>query len=184
VKTQEKASELATMLQAEDFYESIEAMRQAADYIFDLYRDLYEKTHKERGTLYAKAIETIKGLPEWVIVSQDPSITQSEREAVLKPLTQRAIPDLGLPDEAVVCSFCRATVDQMETDIAATDAFRDQAIKKIQEMAAPGDKIERVRVSTIFTGKLETEEDIDAALTKLKDHLLKLLSSGIKIILE
>ncbi|MDL1961435.1 MAG: BREX system P-loop protein BrxC [Deltaproteobacteria bacterium] len=183
-KAQEKASELATLLEAEDFYDSLEAMKQAADHISGLYSDLYERTHKEREILYAKALETIKGLPEWVAISQDPSITQSEREAVLKPLTQRAALELELLEGASVCRVCRATVGQMETDIAATEAFRDQAIKKIQEMAAPGEKIERVRVSTIFTGKLETEGDIDAALSKLKDHLLKLLSSGIKIILE
>ncbi len=183
-KTQEKASDLSMLLDAEEFYESLETMKQAADHLSGLYRDLYEGIHKDREALYAKALETIKGLPEWAAVSQDPSITQSQRDAVLKPLIQRAIHEFDLPDEAIVCGVCRATIDQMETDIAAAEAFRDHAIKKIQEMAAPGDKIERVRVSTIFTGKLETEQDIDAALSKLKNHLLKLLSSGIKIILE
>lgn len=101
-KAQEKASELTKLLEAEHFYESIEAMKQAAGYISGLYRNLHEKTHKERETLYVKALETIKGLPEWVAVSQDPSITQSERDAVLKPLTQRAIPDLEITDGAVV----------------------------------------------------------------------------------
>jgi len=183
-KAQEKAPELATLLDAEDFYESLGAMKQAADYLSGRYRDIYERTHKERETFYSKALETIKGLPEWAAVSQDPSITQSQRDTVLKPLIQRAALKLDLPEGAGVCRACEATVVQMETDITAVDAIRDQAIKKVQEMAAPGEKIERVRVSTIFTGKLETEQDIDAALSKLKDHLLKLLSSGIKIILE
>jgi hypothetical protein len=183
-KTQEKASDLSMLLDAEDFYESLETMKQAADHLSGLYRNLYEEIHKDREALYAKALETIKGLPEWAAVSQDPSITQSQRDAVLKPLIQRAAMKLDLPEGAAVCKICGATVSQMETDIAAVDAIRDQTIKKIQEMAAPEEKIERVRVSTIFTGKLETEGDIDTALSKLKDHLLKLLSSGIKIILE
>lgn len=109
---------------------------------------------------------------------------RSQRDAVLKPLIQRAAMKLDLREGAAVCNLCGATVGQMETDITAVDAIRDQVIKKIQEMAAPDEKIERVRVSTIFTGKLETEGDIDAALSRLKEHLLKLLSSGIKIILE
>lgn len=73
---------------------------------------------------------------------------------------------------------------QVETDIAAAEALRDQAMKKIQEMAAPGEKIERVKVSTLLTGKLETPEDVEMAVNQIREHLLKLLSSGIKIILE
>jgi hypothetical protein len=71
----------------------------------------------------------------------------------------------------------------METDITVVDAIKDRVIKDVQQMAAPGEKIERVRVSTLFTGKLESPEDVETAINNLRDHLLKLLASGIKIIL-
>ena len=159
-------------------------MNQAADYISGAYKDLYKATHKMRAEMYDKALETIKGLPEWATISEDPSVSESEREAVLRPLAERAMSDFDLSEGGVVCNTCKATVAQMETDIAAIDAIRDQAMKKIQEMAAPGEKIERVRVSTIFTGKLETPEDVETAINQLKEHLLKLLSRGMKVILE
>lgn len=183
-KTEEKASELAELLEAETFFESLEAIRQAADHIAEVYKNLYESTHKRRAEIFSKALEEIKGLPEWATISQDPSISEAERQAVLRPVRERAADDLDLPDDGVVCSACKATVAQMETDIVAIDSIRDQAVKKIQELAAPGEKIERVRVSSLFTGKLETPEDIETAISELKKHLLKLLSRGVKIVLD
>ena len=184
IKAEEKASELSTLLESEDFYLSLEALKQASDYISNSYRDLYGAIHKRREEMYAKALEAIKGLPEWAAISEAPSISESERKTLLKPVTERAVSDLDLSEGGVVCQLCKATIAQMETDIAAIDAIRLQVIKRIQEMAAPGEKIERVRVSTIFTGKLETPEDVEAVIDQLREHLLKLLSSGIKIILE
>jgi len=184
IEAEEKASELGALLESEDFYLSLEALKQASGYISNSYRDLYGAIHKTREEIYAKALETIKGLPEWAAISEDPSISESERKTLLRPVTERAVSDLNLSEGGVVCQLCKATIAQMETDIAAIDAIRLQVIKRIQEMAAPGEKIERVRVSTIFTGKLETPEDVEAVIDQLREHLLKLLSSGIKIILE
>jgi Ran GTPase-activating protein (RanGAP) involved in mRNA processing and transport len=48
----------------------------------------------------------------------------------------------------------------------------------------PEEKVERVNVSKLFTGKLENEEDVEEALNLLKDILLKLVAGGAKIILE
>jgi hypothetical protein len=72
----------------------------------------------------------------------------------------------------------------METDIAAVDAIKSRAFKDVQQMAAPGEKIERVRISTLFAGKLESPEDVEIAINNLRDHLLKLIATGTKVILE
>ncbi|MEA3385971.1 MAG: hypothetical protein U9Q89_05920 [Thermodesulfobacteriota bacterium] len=69
-------------------------------------------------------------------------------------------------------------------DITVVDAIRDQVIRDVQELAAPGEKIERVRVSTLFTGRLENPEDVEIAINQLKEHLLKLVANGAKVILE
>lgn len=183
-KAEEKAAELATLLESETFYESIEAMKQAAEYISDKYADLYQASHSRRAQLYGKALETVKGLPEWAAIAEDPLISEQEREAIIRPVTERAANKLDLPQDAAACKNCKATIAQMETDIAVVDAIRGGVIKDAQEMAAPGEKIERVRVSTLFTGKLETPEDVETAINNLRDHLLKLLASGIKVILE
>lgn len=74
------------------------------------YRDLDERTHNERESLYAMTVETIKSLLEWAAVSLNPTITPNEKEMVLKPLAQRAALELDLPDGSAGCRVCRATV--------------------------------------------------------------------------
>ena len=57
-------------------------------------------------------------------------------------------------------------------------------VKRLQEIAAPGEKIERVKVSSLFMGKMETPEDVEEAINQLRDYLLKLIGTGAKVILE
>lgn len=183
-KTEEKATELSSLLESETFYESLEALKQDAESLFKSYSDLYGETHARRAELYAKALETVKGLPEWAAICEDPSVSDAERNAVISPLSERAANNLDLPEGSAVCNTCKATIAQMETDITAVDAIRNQVIRGVQELAAPGEKIERVRVSTLFTGRLESPEDVEIAINQLKEHLLKLVASGTKVILE
>jgi len=182
-KTGEKASEVASLLESETFYEAIEAMKQAAEYISNKYATLYQETHERRAEEYSKALDTVKGLPEWAAIAQDQSTSDAERAFVIRPITDRAVNDLDLYEESAVCNNCKATIAQMETDIAAVDAIKSRVIKDVQQMAAPGEKIERVRVSTLFTGKLESAEDVETAIGQIREHLLKLLARGIKVIL-
>lgn len=183
-KVEAKFQELDGILDSETFYESLEALRLAAVYLTNAYGDLYRETHAQRAEVYGQALESVKGLPEWVDILKDESISDAERQAVLHPLTQRAEHDLNLPGGAETCSLCGATIPQMETDISVVEAIRDSVIKRVQELFAPEEKFERVRVSTLFSGKLETTEDVDNFIEQLKEHLLKLVASGVKVLLD
>jgi hypothetical protein len=183
-KSQWSAQELSDLLQSDLFYESIEAIRQTTASILAVYTELYHQKHNQRSESYSQAIESIKGLPDWLAISEDPSIPETERNAILSPLNQRALQDFDLPEGEAVCRSCRATLSQIETDILAVEAIKNQVLKALQRVADPGEKIERVKISTLLTGKLESPNDVDAALKQLREYLLKLLSSGVKIILE
>lgn len=179
-----KAEELSQVLKSEKFHESIEALKQAASSLSRAYYDLYQWTHAKRAEVFRQALETVKGMPEWAAVSNDPSITENERTSLIAPLYNRATDEFRLEESEAVCKSCKATIAQMETDILAVDVIRDQVIRRILEKAAPEEKTERVRVSTLFTGKLETADDVEMAIAQLREHLLKLVASGVKVILE
>jgi len=183
-ETQKSAQELSDLLQSDLFYESIETIRQTTASILAVYTRLYHQKHNQRSESYNQAIESIKGLPDWLAISEDPSISEMERNAILSPLTQRAIQDFELPEGEAVCRSCRATLSQIETDILAVEAIKNQVLKALQGVANPGEKIERVKISTLLTGKLETPDDVEAALMQLREYLLKLLSSGVRVIFE
>jgi hypothetical protein len=73
----------------------------------------------------------------------------------------------------------------MESDVAALGGLFAQVVAQIQKLITPKDvKIERVRVAEFFTSSLETEDQVKQAVERLQDHLLTLLSEGVKIVLE
>ena len=183
-EAEEKAVELTSLLDSEKFYESMETLKQASSLLSKAYMGLYRQSHEERGKEYSKALEIAKGIPEWVAINNDPSISEVERNSLIAPIFNRATDKLDMEEGDFVCKSCRATLGQLETDIEAVEAVRDKVIRKIYEKAAPEEKTERVRISTLLTGKLETAEDVETAINELREYLLKLVASGVKVILE
>ena len=60
-----------------------------------------------------------------------------------------------------------------------------RTVLQVQKATAPPEqKIERVRVSTFFATSIDSEEQVKESVTRLQDHLLKLLDEGVKIVLE
>jgi hypothetical protein len=182
--TTKKAGELAALVESETFYDQIEAIRLTTKAVTKKFADLYGELHQQRLGVYTAALEAVKAMPEWAAIAADASIPEATRSGVLAPLLSRAKDDLELAEGAAACANCCATVAQIETDIAAVDAFRSQVVQRLQKLVAPEEKIERVRVSDFITGRLETTADIEKAISQLKEHLLKLLAKGVKIILE
>ena len=73
----------------------------------------------------------------------------------------------------------------MESDIEAIGGLFAKVISEIQRLTTPPDvKIERVRISEYFGGSFESVEQIKEAVSRLQDHLLKLLDEGVKIVVE
>lgn len=179
-----KAQELSDSLNYEEFFDKLETIRLASKAINNQYRKLYEKIHEERQSIYSKALEHIRGLPEWAAISENPDISDEQRQVLLLPLTARCEHELDVLENTSVCKICRTTIDQIETDVMVVEAIRDQVFKRILELAAPDDKFVRLKISNLFSGTLETEEDVKNFLEILNQHLMKELKKGIRIILE
>ena len=73
----------------------------------------------------------------------------------------------------------------MESDLAALDGLKSQAIARVQEITTPKEtRMERVRVAKFFAGSIDSEDAVTEAVKLLQDHLLKLLDEGVKIVVE
>jgi hypothetical protein len=63
-----------------------------------------------------------------------------------------------------------------------------QVLARLQELTTPADqkqtRVERVRVSDFFGGVLDNDESINSAVERFREHLLKLIDEGAKIIVE
>lgn len=202
-ETSQAATELRQALESERFYDYLDAIGRATGLLRDSYHDLYVCFHQQRHDDYASAIDEIRGLPEWGHVaswveSADEPVIRQERQhrldAVLSRLSGKICETPVLAEDHDVCTRCRATIAQMESEIAAVDTLKLHAIRELQELAAPEKKTVRVRVASILGSLIEKpdnpddSEEFEARLAErideFKEHLMKLLAEGARIILE
>lgn len=175
---QERATEVAELLKSPDLYEHLARLDALAKVLEDRYRELYEGCHAERTTVFAQAVEEVKGHPEW---GQIPDETIG---SVLQPLGSRACKALDLPRGSAVCAICHATITQMESDLAAVVGLTAQVLARIEELTTPEQPIERVRLASFFDGAFDSSDAVDAAVGRLRTHLLKLVEANVRVVVE
>jgi len=173
----EKATELKAIFASEDFYDRLEAVRIDSESIFDAYSILYESKHRNRKEAYKKGMELVKGHSSFSLLSSE------DQKEVLNPFTTRYCENAILTDTNT-CDSCRATIEQLESDALAIRSIQETAIRKIEELTAPDEKIQYVRVSELVSGYMEKKEDVEKALEEIREHIMKMLAEGYKVYLQ
>jgi hypothetical protein len=77
----------------------------------------------------------------------------------------------------------------MESDLAALTSLKAQVLVRVYEMIGStakgaGTRVERVKVLDFFVDALDSQESVDEAVGRLREHLQKLVAEGAKIIVE
>jgi hypothetical protein len=174
----ETAASLKTSLPSETFYEAVAEIKAGAAAIEAAYRQQYSDLHRRRAERYEAALEKIKGQTDW------PGVSEEMQDPLLSPLSSRACRDEALPPAEMSCSSCRATLDQMESDLAAVNGLVSRAIERVKEIVEPQVKTEKVHLAEFFPSSLDSPEAVDEALENLRNHLVKLLNEGVKVVLQ
>jgi uncharacterized membrane protein len=183
----EVANRLRENLDAEYFVDHIPEIKADAELIAKAYAEDYVKIHTQRAQEYQKAIEEIKGRSEWT------SIPPEQQEVLLNELQKRACThDLAAEKNwsltANECPVCRASIAQMESDLAAMSGLKSQVLYRIQELTVLTEEkeviIERVRLGDFSSETIDSEEAVEQVVERLREHLLDRVSKGVKIILE
>lgn len=178
------AADLQDLLKSDDALAEIEAIRQNAEVIAAGYRTLYQKAFENRKSAYTEARDQIKGRPEWLDVDNDPKITPEQKAMLLQPLSARADAEMDLPASATVCRKTGATLAQLESDLDAVEVIARGVLKRILDLIAPEEKIERVSVGRLYPGRIKTRPELDQFIDSLKERLSKILAQGGTIILD
>ena len=175
----DRAQVLRGRLEDGTYYGTSPEVDEALASLETTYQDLYLARHSERATTFGIAVASVKALPDWSLVPEE------MQETLLKLLAAR-VHDLDMPEHALTCRDCGASLAEMASDLAAVDRLRSDVLLRVQELTAPEEKIERVRVSDVIgIGQtLNTPEEVEELLERLRDHLLKLIASGVKVVLE
>jgi hypothetical protein len=167
---------LRDVLGSDSVYERLADIGRDAAEIAHAYQELYTDQHQRRRRVYEEAIATVEAHPEWG------NLPQEAQEQVLVPLVSRACGDLRL--EETTCHACRATLDQIASDLAAVTGLRGQALERIDELTAAQAPVVRVRLAEFFSGVILEAEELDRRVEALREHLQKLLAEGARIVFE
>jgi hypothetical protein len=177
------AARIEEIVGSADFFERQHILKESVEWIEGKFRLLYEEAHNRRSRLYEAAVEEIRQRPEWAALSSGAGPT-SDLEAVDAPLRLRACSEVRFDKAGPYCAVCHSSLGEMEADIRAVDALKSTVIEALARMVEPSERIERVKIASFLNGTLTTPEEVDAVVERLRDHLRKLVNTGVRVILE
>ena len=177
-------AELKSLLASEQFMEAWDTIVEHTQTVLNAYRTAYCELFDRRKQSYESAIGDIKNRAEWEpLEATHPGMAA----ALLSPLLGRVGAD---EDKAAVQagpSLGKASLTEMESDLAAIDGLKSSVLVKLQELSMGSEQkapVRKVRVSEFFNKPIQTQEDLTRALKLMEETLQKLIDEGAVVILE
>jgi hypothetical protein len=167
VDYEEQLNRLNDLLQRESFFKGFADIDQTTRALGERYKKQHDAALAARTTAYTEALAQLKAIPGWEQLDTD------QQERVAKTLASRA-----KVEEASGLS-----IPMLREQETACSGLLNKAISEMFEIL-DGSRLERVNLSSYFAGGIETEEQLDAALTGLRDHCVELLGAGKKILMQ
>lgn len=174
----EAARRLEDLLADADVCERLAEVEAAADLIRQRYAQIYAERHAARAAAYQEAMDDLRSRPDWL------ALQAADQEEVLAPLTKRACADLDRDLQETACRRCGASLQKMADDMQLLSTLRGTALARLQQLARPQVRIEHVTVGALLSGPLDSPEAVESALSRLREHLLRLIETGVQVILE
>ena len=175
---------LAGLLESDSALERVETVRLDAAVISTAYRTIYTSTFEQRRKAYTEARDEVKGHPDWLEMAERFAEQPDQLASLLAPLSQRADPEMDLPAGATTCRRTGATLGQIESDLEAVESITRQVLRKVIDLAAPEEKVERVAVAKLYPGRLANDEDLDSFIESLRERLAKAIAQGSTIVFD
>jgi len=163
----EHAAELTDLLQRESFFRELPAIEQLARSLLHAWERRYDLALAECTQAYEKAYAQLTAMPEWAALDEE------RRRRVAQPLTSRMKYDAA----------GRPPIPQLRADQEACPSRLSTAIEDLMRLL-DGDRVVTVRLSHFFTGGIDTEEQLDAALAALREECARLLGAGRKVLVQ
>ncbi|MCY2962981.1 MAG: BREX system P-loop protein BrxC, partial [Planctomycetota bacterium] len=176
--------ELKTLLASEQFIDSWDNIACHTKKVMGAYRTAYCELFDRRKKSYESAIDEIQNRTEWTpLESTNPSTAAS----LLSPLQGRVGTDDDRNAVAEGNSLGKASLTEMESDLAAVDGLKSSLLVKLQELSIGSEKkapVRKVRVSEFFNRPIQTQDDLKMAIKLIEETLQKCIDEGAIIILE
>ena len=161
-----KGAELEDNLSKETFFREIAAIEQAATAIQSDYKKRYNAALDGRVDAYLEALQNLTLTPGWE------RLTAAQQGEVSKHLRQCA-------DR----NFNNQTIRHLRSETEACDGRLSAAVERIHQ-TLEGERLATVSVAKFFSGGIDNEEQLEQALTGMREEFSKLLGAGKKVIVR
>jgi len=163
----ERAAQLEDMLQRETFFQQLPQIDQHTHAIETAYDAVFSAAVQMRHQAYAAAVSTLESTPGWEQLEAD------QQQRIAQPLASLA---KASAPQATAIPQIRADTD------ACPKRLRD-AVEQVRR-AIEGNRLVQVDATSYFRDGIETDEQLDAALTGLRDECAKHVGHGKKVFLK
>lgn len=170
----EAAEAIRSMLDGDEVYNQLELLGAKTELLATKYAEVYSNLHDDRNSSYNSAIDELKADLAWS------GLDSSDQERLLGPIQTRTCREFELNEKGTACRNCHAGYSQMQSDILAVEQLLAQARASLHDIVHP-DQVEQVKVSKLFTGLIESDEDVETVLEELGKTIRKLLAEGKKV---
>ena len=163
----EHAEKLEDLMARETFFRELAAIDQHARDLEQEHRRRHKEAVQARAAAYEEAAKKLKATLGWEQLGED------QQRRVAGPLASRATPD----------GTASMAIPLLRSDLAACSGRLSSAVEEMLRLV-DGNRIVRVAASSYFSGGIETEEQLDQALSGLKEQCLELIGAGKKVLVQ
>jgi hypothetical protein len=163
----EHAEKLDDLMARETFFRELPAIEAHAQALEKVYQQCYEEVLTARTHVYQQAMDQLHATPGWEALDAE------QQDRVMEPLVAYTV-GYGASQQSI---------PKLRADVDACSGRRDKAIENLMRMR-DGQRVERLRASDFFQGGIETEEQLEAALTGLRERCTELIGAGKKVLVQ
>ncbi len=160
------AGQLDDLLRRETFFRELQPIDRHASAISAEFKRRYDAAVALRDAAYTDALQTLRETPGCE------TLDDTQQHRIAGPLERFT----GAPDD-------QPPIPQLRADIDACPGRLDMAIRELMTLV-DGNRIASVSARAYFSGGIETEEQLDAALQGLRDECASLIGAGKKVLVQ
>ena len=161
------AEKLEDLMARETFFRELAAIDQHARALEQEHKRRHHEAAEARAAAYEEATKKLKATPGWEQLGED------QQCRVAGPLVSRATSD----------GTASMAIPLLRSDLAACSGRLSSAVEEMLRLV-DGNRLVRVAASSYFSGGIETEEQLDQALSGLKEQCLELIGAGKKVLVQ
>jgi hypothetical protein len=161
-----KAASLADLLEQETFYKQLPAIEQHATALGAEYDKRFDEAMDARIAAYEKAFDKLVKTPGWSELDED------RQRVIAKPI------EAGKTREEA-----RVPIAQLRSEKDACVGRLHAAVAEVRRIL-DGERVASVSLGSFFGAGIETEEQLDAALSGVREECARLIGAGKKVIVQ